>query len=77
MLVKIDRFEEDLAVLELDGRMLNAPRELFAEAKEGDTVELKILKRENDKKDEESPSSIFARLRRKSRRKDGKKPYFE
>lgn len=41
----IDRFEEDIAVIELNGEMLHAPRALFAEAKEGDTVELTVLPR--------------------------------
>ena len=45
MKVIIDRFEEEIAVVELDGEMLHAPRALFAEAKEGDTVELTVLPR--------------------------------
>lgn len=41
----IDRFEENIAVVELNGEMLNAPRALFCEAKEGDVVELTVLPR--------------------------------
>lgn len=41
----IDRFEEDIAVVELDGEMLNAPRALFEGAEEGDTVEITVLPR--------------------------------
>lgn len=81
MKVIIDRFEEDLAVVELDGEMLNAPRALFAGANEGDTVELTVLPRtkaedipaedqaslQSEKTDE--PAAIFAKLRRKRRRR--------
>ncbi len=45
MKVIIDRFEENIAVVELNGEMLNAPRALFGEAREGDVVELRILPR--------------------------------
>ena len=45
MKVIIDRFEENIAVVELDGEMLHAPRALFADAQEGDTVELRVLPR--------------------------------
>lgn len=45
MKVIIDRFEEDIAVVELNGEMLNVPRALFAEAQEGDAVELTVLPR--------------------------------
>lgn len=43
MKVIIDRFEEDIAVVELDGEMLHAPRALFAGAREGDAAEITIL----------------------------------
>lgn len=45
MKVIIDRFEEDIAVVELDGEMLHAPKALFRDAKEGDTIELTVLPR--------------------------------
>ena len=40
MKVIIDRFEKNIAVVELNGEMLHAPRALFAHAKEGDVVEI-------------------------------------
>ncbi len=45
MKVIIDRFEKNIAVVELNGEMLHAPRALFAHAKEGDVVELTVLPR--------------------------------
>lgn len=53
MKVIIDRFEENIAVVELDGEMLHAPRALFAEAREGDTVELTVLPHKGDTDTEE------------------------
>ena len=53
MRVIIDRFEEDIAVVELDGKMLHAPKALFQEAKEGDTVELTVLPRASEEDDRE------------------------
>lgn len=69
MRVIIDRFEEDIAVVELDGEMLHAPRALFSEAHEGDTVELTVLPRESGKEEDDSPAAMFARLRRKKKRR--------
>ena len=66
----IDRLEGDIAVVELDGEMLNAPRALFGEAKEGDTVELTVLPRQErseDMPDDESPAALFKRLRKKKK----------
>ena len=63
----IDRFEEDCAVLELDGGTISAPRELFAGAREGDTVEITILPRP-EPDDDDSPHSVFERLRKKKKR---------
>ena len=68
MRVIIDRFEEDLAVVELDGRTLSVPRELFAEAREGDAVEITVIDRTKPG-DENSPHAIFERLRNKKKRK--------
>ena len=63
----IDRFEGNTAVLELyhGKKTVNAPRELFKGAREGDTVEIRVL----GKTDTESPHVLFERLRAKSRRK--------
>ena len=81
MRVIIDRFEEDIAVVELDGKILHAPRALFRDAHEGDTVELTVLPRRQAediqgdvtaKKDPENahePAAVFAKLRRKKRRR--------
>lgn len=71
MKVIIDRFEEDIAVVELDGKMLHAPRALFAQAQEGDTVELTVLPRESEvaaEDAEDSPAALFAKLRKKKKR---------
>lgn len=48
MKVIIDRFEGDIAVLECNGEMLNAPAKLFENAKEGDHIEICIIQREKD-----------------------------
>ena len=71
MKVIIDRFEEDIAVIELNGEMLNVPRALFAGCEEGDAVEITRLGRacENAEPEKETPHDIFERLRRKRRRK--------
>lgn len=58
MKVIIDRFEEDIAVVELDGEMLHAPRALFREAKEGDTVELTVLPRRSAESGAEAAKQI-------------------
>ena len=44
MKVIIDRFEGDIAVLECNGEMLNAPAKLFENAKEGDHIEISVIK---------------------------------
>ena len=62
----IDRFEDDIAVVELDGEMISAPRALFAGANEGDTVELTNLGKP-DYPDRPAPHDIFERLRRRRR----------
>ena len=74
MRVIIDRFEEDIAVLELDkgNRRLNAPKELFKGAHEGDTVEITVLGKVNA--GGEPPHEIFERLRAKSHGKLKAKP---
>ena len=64
MRVIIDRFEGGYAVAELDGKMLNVPRELFAGAKEGDAIEITVLGKPIE--GEEPPHKIFERLRRSS-----------
>ena len=73
MRIIIDRLEGDYAVAELGEQMLNLPRVLFPNAKEGDTVEITVLGKlppENS----EPPHEIFERLRRKSRAKNAAKP---
>jgi len=70
MKVIIDRFEEDIAVVELDGEMLHAPRALFSGCEEGDTVAITRLGRACDSSEQaKTPHDIFERLRRKRRRK--------
>ena len=39
----IDRFEEDKAIIEINGEMLTVPRALFGDAQEGDHVEITVL----------------------------------
>ena len=52
MKVIIDRFEGNIAVVEMeDGSLINAPAVLFKGAVEGDIVSIEILKKEsNDRK---------------------------
>ena len=70
MRVIIDRFEGDIAVVELDGETLNVPRALFPDAREGDTVELNNLgSLSGNDAERDSPRAIFARLRRRRRSK--------
>lgn len=69
MKVIIDRFEGNIAVVELNGEMLNAPRALFAEAQEGDTVELTVLPRRSAKSDPDAdPAAQAEQLRVATRR---------
>lgn len=68
MKVIIDRFEEDIAVVELDGEFLSAPRALFGDAHEGDTIEINNIGK-MPPEDLDSPHARFERLRRKSRRR--------
>ena len=68
MRVIIDRFEGNIAVVELEEQMLNVPRALFPGAKEGDAVEITVLGKVIDE-GEEAPHDIFERLRRKRRSK--------
>lgn len=54
MKVIIDRLEEDYAIVELEeGKMLEIPKELFPEAKEGDIVNIEISKEETNKRKEQ------------------------
>lgn len=68
MKIIIDRFEENIAVVEIGEKTLNVPRELFPDAREGDTVEITVLGKIQTE-DEEFPHDIFERLRNKSRKK--------
>lgn len=69
MKVIIDRFEEDIAVVELDGVMYRAPRALFGDAQEGDAVVITGIGKNADTGDGEAPHDIFERLRKKRRRR--------
>ena len=65
MRVVIDRFEEDMAVLELeDLSLVSAPRLLFENAHEGDLVEILVIGGETDKRKTEI-DSLFSRLKKK------------
>ncbi len=63
----IDRFEGELAVVELNEEMFNIPRALLADAREGDIIEITVLPREGIAQEE--PASLFERLRRKRKRR--------
>lgn len=65
MKVIIDRIEGDFAVVESGDKMYNIPCALLPDAKEGDTVEINVLGRQDK---EEEPHAIFEKLRRKSRK---------
>ncbi len=79
MRVIIDRLEGDIAVVECSGEMLSVPAKLFENAKEGDHVEICVIKRKgsadaffrkaDDKEDEKNidTKAIFERLRKKSK----------
>jgi len=64
MRIVIDRFEGDIAVVELGDKTINAPRELFPKAKEGDTVEIRFLGKAHRKGEE--PRELFEKLRENS-----------
>lgn len=65
MRITIDRFEEDFAVIECEnGEHINAPKKLFDFAKEGDCIELSIVEEEEN----DSPHSLFEKLRKKSKK---------
>ena len=69
MKVIIDRFEGDIAVIELDGEVYSAPRALFPGCEEGDAVQITRLGKAAECGEGESPHSLFERLRRKSRKR--------
>ena len=69
MKVIIDRFEGDIAVVECEGKMMNIPRALVGGAHEGDAVMITPVGKNADQV-EETPHSIFERLRRKKNRRD-------
>lgn len=69
MKIIIDRFEEDTAVVELDGELYRAPRALFGDAEEGDAVQIIPLGRNADLPDGGNPHAVFERLRRRRRRR--------
>lgn len=50
MIITIDRFEGKYAVIELpDGNFINIPNEIFPDAKEGDSFEIKKLINDENK----------------------------
>lgn len=67
MRVIIDRFEGDLAVVELNEVMYNVPRALFDGAHEGDVVEITVLGKPDEAAD--AMHEVFESMRKKSRRK--------
>ena len=58
MKVIIDRFEGDIAVLECNGEMLNAPAKLFENAKEGDHIEISVIKKKDFGEETEKKSQL-------------------
>jgi len=77
MRVIIDRIEEDIAVVELNGEMYRAPAQLFGDAREGDTVEINNLGNlsgeiNKSESEFESVHSVFERLRNKKKHKNKK-----
>jgi aspartate/methionine/tyrosine aminotransferase len=65
----VDRFEEDRAVLIIDGRQVTRPRaELPAEAREGDVIDLKM-----GKVDREATEALREQVRQARRRVKKKK----
>ena len=71
MRIIIDRFEGDIAVVELGDKTINAPRELFPKAKEGDTVEIRFLGKVHRKGEE--PHELFEKLRENTPRESKKR----
>lgn len=66
MKIIVDRIEENIAVVELEnGKMLNVPLEIIADANEGDSI---ILSVENKAESITTDThSIFEKLRNKSK----------
>ena len=57
MRVVIDRLEGDIAVVELEnGKVIDAPKVLFSDAKEGDIVYIEINREETEAKKDEIQS---------------------
>ncbi len=71
MRIIIDRFEGDIAVVELDNEMLNVPRGLFPGAREGDAVEITVLGKVH--RTGEDPRELFEQLREQSKHKKRQK----
>ena len=69
MKVIIDRFEEDIAVVEYDGAFYRVPRILMGGAEEGDAVQITPLGRNADAPGGEDPHAIFERLRKRRRQR--------
>ncbi|MBN1206929.1 MAG: DUF3006 domain-containing protein [Myxococcaceae bacterium] len=66
----VDRFEDELAVLIVDGRQLTRPRaELPAEAREGDVIDL-----ETGQVDAEATEALREQVRQARQRAAAKKP---
>jgi len=66
----VDRFEEELAVLIIDGQQVTRPRaELPAEAREGDVIDL-----DTGKIDSEATAALREQVRQARQRARKKKP---
>lgn len=70
MKVIIDRFEGEYAVVECDGELMQIPRILVSDAREGDAVMITPLGSNADLfEDDEKPHKVFERLRKRRRRR--------
>lgn len=66
MKIIVDRIEENTAVVELEnGVMLSVPKEIIADANEGDSITLTVEKKTQS--DTTNTHSIFEKLRNKSK----------
>ena len=68
MKVIIDRIEGNIAVVEKDETVYHLPTALCPGAKEGDTIEITVIGKQQSK---EGTRAIFERLRKNNRPKTG------
>lgn len=65
MKIIVDRIEENTAVVELEsGQIVSVPKEIIADAKEGDSIILTVQSKSESATD---THSIFKKLRNKSK----------